>query len=165
MMFDDDHSSKSITMNSEIEQVKRRNDSKPIKSRDFFEISSESPFYVKNVKVGQNDGVDAKCEPKECYFQTKKIANHFEISPESPFCDAEMKVKQEENTITESSSHAPTHSRDIVCDISDSDSLAKLEPVKIIGVSKVPPLTELHFCVEFSNPAKPEDSGSPLRTG
>jgi len=117
------------------------------KKIEFLEVSTESPFYVK----------DKALKEEICDTKSKRRGDCFEISPESPFCDqvnikqektkSQIKIKEEKNIAEDVSVKQETK----------SDHAKKFFPVRIIGVTKEPPLPELHFYVEFRSR---EDSSS-----
>ena len=115
-------------------------DCKGKKRFEYLKVSTESPFYMNDIALKQ--------EVNES--KSRKKGDCFQISPESPFCD-EDDIKQEK---PESPSKVRKNNN-IAKDIKEehqkinSGHAMKFFPVRIIGVTKDPPLTELHFYVEF----------------
>jgi len=119
-----------------------RDDSKIKRQFKHFELSCESPFYPKDVKIKEE-----KKHPR-----TKRRGECFDVSPESPFCDKDIKKELNQSQVKNEEEYEEEFNKvpDIIVK-QEYKSNTEFSPVKIIGVTKAPPLSELHFYVEFKS--------------
>lgn len=114
-----------------------RDDSETKRHLKHFELSCESPFYPKDVKV----------KHEEKHPLTKRRGGCFDVSPESPFFDKDIKKEFDQSQVKK-------EELDKVPDVlvkQEHKRNTEFSPIKIIGVTKAPPLSELHFYVEFKS--------------